>query len=260
MAEGTGFNWTEALKLIIPAGVAAGGAILSNRAANKQNEALEGRTAEMDALAREEMQRRQMYSNLVLPSLLQAIGRKDPNLLKSVAGSGGMPPGVSPHPPSSGGAAPAPSAGFTVPGQSWGVGSGLKTGAGAGASIGSMFGPVGTGIGAAVGAAGGAIAGGVKKFGADESNNWVNKVQNPLNQQVGQIVDPIAAARQAGTLTTEQLEMARRALEEKIAQYNNAAGQYAGQGSKQKRVIDQSYNTLNPIFKSWRDSLMQGVT
>jgi hypothetical protein len=134
-----------------------------------------------------------------------------------------------------------------------GGGAGLLGGTALGAKIGMLGGPLGMGIGAAVGA----LASQAGKLGANESRDWVKEVQDPFGKMAAGVIDPYDRAKASGSATASQQQAAQQELERLISQYSQAAELYRGRGSKQNRTIDQSYETLNPIFAAWRQSLAQ---
>ncbi len=69
-----------------------------NRSQNRINQQLQQRTQQMDELAKAEQQRREFYAATVLPTLMRALGIKDPNMLnlaqqrrQALPGYGGPP-------------------------------------------------------------------------------------------------------------------------------------------------------------------------
>lgn len=242
------FDWGKALQWIVPAGASVGGAVLGARAQNQQNDRLQDRTDAMDQMARDQMNRQNAYSNLVLPSLLQALGRKDPALLKQVAAGGGNPPGVSGSPMSS--QPQTPQMGLVQPGQ---PSSGLLGRAGGGAGIGALAGgPIGAAVGAGVGAISSLFGGGRRA-----ADSWTQTTQNDFGAKVAGIIDPFNAAQSAGTLTDDARKKAQDDFRNLLAQYTATANQYGGSGSQQKRVIDQMWRQFNGpgYIPDWKRTL-----
>lgn len=92
-------DWTDYLPWMASTGARVAGTILDSRAQNQQNERLDQRTAEQDQIARDEMKRREYYASILMPSLLQGIGNRNPNLMRmaqarqrALPGYGGRPP------------------------------------------------------------------------------------------------------------------------------------------------------------------------
>lgn len=232
-------NW-EAIGIIGGLGAAGLGALLGSRAQGQANQISQQNADRLFGLADAERARRDQLQGIMMPFIMQ--GLRQPG---GVAGIGGGRIGSTPQPQQQMSAAP-----YQAPGnRGGGIGRGALTGAGIGMQFG---GPIGAGIGAGAGAIGSQFG----KLGANEAQDWTKRVQDPLLGRVSGIIDPIDRARTGGTLTPDMLEAAKRQLESEIAGYGAAAGQYRGQGSKQNRVIDQSYQTLNPIFDAWRRSLV----
>lgn len=239
------FDWGKALQWIVPAGASVGGAILGARAQNQQNQNLQQRTDAMDQMARDQMNRQNAYSNLVLPSLLQALGRKDPKLLQSVAASGGNPPGVG----GSMSSQQAPQMSLVQPGQPR---SGIMGDTAMGAGVGMKFGgPIGAGIGAGVGAASNLFGRGRRA-----SDPW-QPTQQDFHRQVAGIIDPFDAATKSGSLTDEARKKAQDDFRNLLAQYTAAAGQYGGSGGQQQRVIDNMWKQFNGpgYIPDWKRTL-----
>lgn len=228
-------------------GAAGVGAVLGSRAQGRANDLSERNADRLFGLADQERERRDQLQSILLPQILK--GMRVPRGTEGIGGpSIGGPRQAAPQ------AAPY-AAPYAAPGARGGIGGAAKGalgGAMAGSKIGALGGPLGMGIGAGVGA----LASQMGKLGANEARDWVKGVQNPFGTRVGGIIDPIDRARAGGTLTPEMLEAAKAALESEITGYNTAASQYRGLGGKQNRVIDQSYQTLNPMFDAWRRSLV----
>jgi hypothetical protein len=70
----------QILPWLVGGGLSALGTGLASRAQGQQNQQLQQRTQMMDQLARDEMARKEAYASMILPSLMQAIGIKNPNL------------------------------------------------------------------------------------------------------------------------------------------------------------------------------------
>ena len=114
-AAQSGGGLSQALPAILGAGASIGGTVLQQRAANHGNDILRQRAEMQDKLSREEMARREYYASILLPSLLQALGNRNPQVAQSALGrqqssiagvpnAGGLPgagPGQSTAPPSS---------------------------------------------------------------------------------------------------------------------------------------------------------------
>ncbi len=233
-------NWGEVAKIAVPAGLAVGGGLLANRAQNKQNEMLQGRTEEMDRLARDQYNRQNSFQNLLLPSLLQAMRRKDPALLAQVKAGGGAPPGAAG--PAAGGPQGPPTGGLAQPGTpNAGVLGDISTGL-------TLGGPVGA-----------AVGGLSNMFGKGRraADPWTKTTQNDFGQQVAGIIDPFNAAKSAGTLDDAATKKAQDDFQRLLAQYTASANQYGGSGKNQKKVIDQMWNQFNQpgYIPSWKQTL-----
>ncbi len=237
-----GINWGEIAKIAIPAGVAVTGGVLANRAQNKQNDMLQGRTEEMDRLARDQYNRQNAFQNLLLPSLLQAMRRKDPALLQQVKAGGGAPPGAA--------QSMAPSAQPTTGGL-----------AQPGTPNAGVIGDISTGL--TLGGPVGAAVGGVSNLfgqGRRAADPWTKNTQNDFGQQVAGIIDPFNAAQSAGTLDDASKKKAQDDFQQLLAQYTASANQYGGSGKNQKKVIDQMWNQFSGpgYIPDWKKTL--GIT
>lgn len=234
-------------------GSSVAGGVLGSRAQGQANQMSQESANRLYGLAEEEQRRRLALTNGILPSLNRN--------LRLPAGTGVQSLGAPPPPQGSTGNMPQQS--YAPPNGSGGPGLGgaLKKGiggAGAGALLGSQIGAIGGPIGMGIGAGVGAAASQIGKIGANEANTWTNQKSGPqaqLLQRAQGIIDPYNAAKASGSLTPEQQAQAQKSLEELISWYSQVASQYGAQGSKQKNVIGQSYNTLNPIFAKWRQTV-----
>ncbi len=93
---GGGFDWKELMPWIAGTGAKLGGDYLQGRAANQRNDRLDERTAMMDQLARDEMAKKEYYSSILLPSLMQGIGNRNPNMARMMYQRQQSLPGMNP--------------------------------------------------------------------------------------------------------------------------------------------------------------------
>ncbi len=135
----------------------------------------------------------------------------------------------------------------------------------------------GAAIGGAVGGTRGAIAGGAAGLAADQllKGNWiagaiagvaalgvalsglfgslrkqadkfVQTIQNPMTDAVSKLFDSLNAAKEAGTLTVEQAQLAKASLEDMWSKFQESA---AGAGI----VGQQALATMNQYIPQWRE-------
>lgn len=78
--QGTPSAMQQFAPWLVGGGLTALGAVLGNRAQNQNTQMLQQRVQVNDQLARDEMARKEYYSSIVLPSLMQAMGLRNPNL------------------------------------------------------------------------------------------------------------------------------------------------------------------------------------
>ncbi len=240
-------DWGKILGIAIPAGVAGTGAILSARAQNNQNQMLQGRTEEMDRLARDQYNRQGAFQNLLLPSLLQAMRRKDPAMLAQVKAGGGAPPGAA---PATGMQPQAATTGLAQPGT---PNMGLLGDLGTGAALGGTFGgPPGAAMGAIYGAASNVFGPGRRA-----ADPWTKTTQNDFGQKVAGIIDPFNAAQASGSLDDAAKKKAQDDFNQLLAQYTASANQYGGSGKQQGKVIGQMWNQFNGpgYIPDWKKTL-----
>ena len=76
-AAGNGFDWKGLANIVAPAAANITGRVLESRANNRQADDMRERMRMLDELARGETQRRDFYSNAVLPNLLKGSGYND---------------------------------------------------------------------------------------------------------------------------------------------------------------------------------------
>lgn len=72
------------LPLLIGGGISLLGSLLGGRAQKKQNNRLDERTSMMDEMARKEMEKKEFLSNILLPSLLQGMGNRNPQTAQAL--------------------------------------------------------------------------------------------------------------------------------------------------------------------------------
>lgn len=229
------------------------GGVLGSRAQGQANQMSQETANKLYGLAEEEQRRRLALSNGILPSLNRNLRLPAGTGVQSLGSPASAQQGSTGNIPQS----YAPPNGSGGPG----LGGALKKGiggAGAGALLGSKIGAIGGPLGMGIGAGVGAAASQIGKIGANEANTWTNQKSGPqaqLLQRAQGIIDPYNAAKASGSVTPQQQAQAQKSLEELISWYDQVASQYGNQGSKQKKVIGQSYGTLNPIFAQWRSTL-----
>ena len=168
------------IKLAGGLGLAGLGTYLGSRAQSQQNDKLEDRTVQNDALAAEERKRRDYYASIAMPSLLQSVGNRDPGVLntaqQNMRTSNPLPGTVPTAPAATQGPASfawSPTDGPSALGRTAG-----------GAALGAKFGgPIGAGIGAAGGYFSSKIGNG-----RNAANNFVQSVEDPFGAELAQIV------------------------------------------------------------------------
>lgn len=123
----------------------------------------------------------------------------------------------------------------------------------AGAAVTSTLATLGVGA-ATAGPVGAAVAAAIVAIGTFRgtahlaANELVQNIQNPFGKALSAIVDAKDASISAGSATQRSVQQAKLAVERLYAQYRNYAEEYAAQGSDQRKVVNQSYNKLNPII------------
>ena len=76
--------------------------------------------------------------------------------------------------------------------------------------------------------------------------------QDPFHKDVAGILDPLTAAREAGTLTFDQVSTAEQAFEDRLSKFSFDADAFAVKGGEQGNVVAQARETLDPIIAQWR--------
>lgn len=87
-APGSRFPWQQ----LLGAGSSIVGSILNSRAQSQQNQRLIEQNAMNDKLTRQQLDQRNMYGSLVLPSLMQGLRRNDSALLQQIKAKQGYDP------------------------------------------------------------------------------------------------------------------------------------------------------------------------
>lgn len=86
-------GWQQYLPYAVGGAASVVGSVLQNRSNNQQNKRLEQRATMNDELARQEQAKRDYYASMLLPSMLQALGNKDPKLAAMLLKQRQMQPG-----------------------------------------------------------------------------------------------------------------------------------------------------------------------
>ena len=123
-----------------------------------------------------------------------------------------------------------------------------------------------TAIGAALGAFGGiggaafgAYLGSKVRKGAHTAEDFVGKYQNPFSQDIASIIDPITKARDAGTLTYQQVLDAQTSFNKRLTQFEDDAFNYSLKGGTEEKVYKQAQGTLAPIINAWKQSFESDI-
>lgn len=89
------------------------------------------------------------------------------------------------------------------------------------------------------------------------SKVFVPSVQDPFVKTVSSILDPVTAARKAGTLKPVDVEAAQSALEDAVGSLDSTTSTFAGLGGKQAKSAAGSRSTLEGFIGRARDTLSQ---
>ncbi len=258
MADGTPFDWTKFLTNVgIPAASAITGGVLAYKGA-KGASAAASQSAK-DALDFQKQMWMQGRSDLApwinaggtsLTKMLSLMGLKGPKG-NQYAGPGAWQPGATNSPYSSPlltqqWNAQNPSAWKTT-------GSRALAGAGAGATIGSVV----PGIGTAVGAGIGAWYGGMSSLfgrGRREADNLVPE-QNQVGDEIMRIQHAVDAAKQAGTLTKEDMQQAMDSVTALRQHFTEDASKFGRAGPGGVATFAKNFD---PFMKDWQTQLDSG--
>ncbi len=88
---------------------------------------------------------------------------------------------------------------------------------------------------------------------------WVTSYQDPFQRRIAAIVDPLGDKRKSKALTYEDVIKAQARLEEEISGFQKDAEAFKGIGAANAETIRRSFETLDPIIKSWRDTFSQDL-
>jgi len=80
------------------------------------------------------------------------------------------------------------------------------------------------------------------------ADQWVQSVQNPFGRALAAIVDAKDASITDGTATKNSIYLARSQVVDLWTKYRASAEQFANKGVDQRLVINQSYDTLEPLI------------
>ena len=80
------------------------------------------------------------------------------------------------------------------------------------------------------------------------ANEWVQSVQNPFGTALGKIADANAEDVRTGTATVQSVTYAKQQMNLMWEKYQKTAETWAAQGPDYRLVINQSYNTLQPLI------------
>jgi hypothetical protein len=138
-----------------------------------------------------------------------------------------------------------------------GSAAGAAGGAGAGAGAGAGFGISGASLGAfftnpatiAVGAAIAAATVWLKSQAHWEANKFVQNIQNPFGDALGEISDAFAAAEASGDLTIDAARAAKKEVEALWKKFQDDAKAFAKGGSDEAKVVRQAFEQLEPFME-----------
>jgi hypothetical protein len=95
-----------------------------------------------------------------------------------------------------------------------------------------------------------------------KANTFVDTLQNPFHKDIASILDPITKAREAGTLTYQQVLDAQTAFNKRLTAFEDEAFNFSLKGGDQERVYKQALGetgNLTPIIASWKKSFSDDI-
>lgn len=247
----SGINWSDILKVAVPAGAAVGGAVIASRGANSAAKTQAQSATDALALQRDifnkEQQNLAPYLNagsLGLRQLLRGLG------IGSGSANPVNPTGAPNASTSSMYSSPllgqlrAKAPGHTTASRA------LQFGA-AGAGIGGEFGgPLGAAIGGGAGALAGTVSG---LFGQGRRQaNALVPLQNQVSGEVDRITKAVDTARQNGTLTQSGLQEAINTVQGLQSEFGSEAQDFNKAGAGGVATLHQYFD---PMLQQWQGEL-----